>query len=67
MGRPMTEFTAVIPARLASTRLPRKVLLEIGGKPMVRHAYERALESGAAEVIIATDDDEVAGVCRAFR
>ena len=66
MGRPMTEFTAVVPARLASTRLPRKVLLEIGGKPMVRHAYERALASGAAEVIIATDDEEVAGVCAAF-
>ena len=62
----MTAFTAVIPARLASTRLPRKVLLEIGGKPMVRHAYERALASGAAEVIIATDDEEVAGVCAAF-
>ena len=45
-------FTAVIPARLASTRLPQKVLLEIAGKPMVRRVYERARESGAGRVPI---------------
>ena len=54
-------FTVVIPARLASTRLPEKVLLDITGKPMVRHAYERACESGAERVIVAVDDDRVAG------
>ena len=53
-------FTVVIPARLASTRLPEKVLLDIAGKPMVRHAYERACESGAERVIVAADDDRVA-------
>ena len=53
-------FIAVIPARLASTRLPRKVLLEIAGKPMVRHVYERARESGAGRVIVAVDDERVA-------
>ena len=53
-------FIAVIPARLASTRLPRKVLLEIAGKPMIRHVYERARESGAGRVIVAVDDERVA-------
>lgn len=53
-------FIAVIPARLASTRLPRKVLLEIAGKPMVRRVYERARESGAGRVIVAVDDERVA-------
>ena len=53
-------FIAVIPARLASTRLPRKVLLEVAGKPMVRRVYERARESGAGRVIVAVDDERVA-------
>ena len=52
-------FKVVIPARFTSTRLPGKPLLDIAGKPMVQHVYERALESGAAEVIIATDDERV--------
>ena len=53
-------FTVIIPARLASTRLPEKVLRDIAGKPMVRHVYERALESGASRVIVAVDDERVA-------
>ena len=53
-------FTVIIPARLASTRLPEKVLLDIAGKPMVRHVYERACESGAERVIVAVDDERVA-------
>ena len=53
-------FIAVIPARLASTRLPEKVLLDVAGKPMVRHVYERACESGAQRVIVAVDDERVA-------
>lgn len=55
------RFTVIIPARLASTRLPQKVLLDIAGKPMVRHVYERACESGAERVIVAVDDERVAG------
>ena len=53
-------FTAIIPARLASTRLPEKVLLPIAGKPMIRHVYERACESGAERVIVAVDDQRIA-------
>ena len=55
-------FVAVIPARLASTRLPRKVLADIGGVPMVLRCAERARASGAQEVIVATDHAEVAAV-----
>ena len=54
------RFTVVVPARLASTRLPEKVLLPIAGKPMVRHVCERASESGAERVILAVDDARVA-------
>ena len=54
------RFTVVVPARLASTRLPEKVLLPIAGKPMVRHVHERACESGAERVIVAVDDARVA-------
>lgn len=49
-------FRVVIPARYASARLPGKALMSIGGKPMVQWVYERALASGASEVLIATDD-----------
>lgn len=54
------RFTVVVPARLASTRLPEKVLLPIAGKPMVRHVCERACESGAERVILAADDVRIA-------
>jgi 3-deoxy-manno-octulosonate cytidylyltransferase (CMP-KDO synthetase) len=60
------QFTVVIPARYASSRLPGKPLLDIGGKPMIRHVYERAGESGAEAIIIATDDQRVADVATAF-
>ncbi len=49
-------FRVVIPARYASARLPGKALKSIGGKPMVQWVYERACASGAADVLIATDD-----------
>lgn len=54
------KFKAVIPARLASTRLPGKPLLDIAGKPMVVHVAERAIESGAEEVWVATDHPDIA-------
>ena len=62
----MTDFAVVIPSRYASTRLPGKALREINAKPMVQHVYERALQSGAAEVVIATDDECIADVAEAF-
>jgi 3-deoxy-manno-octulosonate cytidylyltransferase (CMP-KDO synthetase) len=56
---------AVIPARLASTRLPRKVLREICGRPMLAHVVEAARRCPQlAEVIVATDSDEVLAVCK---
>jgi 3-deoxy-manno-octulosonate cytidylyltransferase (CMP-KDO synthetase) len=60
------NFKVVIPARYASTRLPGKPLLEIAGKPMVQHVYQRALDSGADEVVIATDDERIAQSARGF-
>lgn len=64
----MSSFVAiaVIPARLGSTRLTRKVLREIAGKPMIGHVYEAAKKSLLLrEVIIATDSEEVLEVARA--
>jgi 3-deoxy-manno-octulosonate cytidylyltransferase (CMP-KDO synthetase) len=52
-------FTVLIPARYASTRLPGKPLADIAGKPMVVRVAERARESGAARVVVATDDARV--------
>ncbi|ALO46461.1 3-deoxy-manno-octulosonate cytidylyltransferase [Pseudohongiella spirulinae] len=60
------SFTVVIPARYASTRLPGKPLLDIAGKPMVQHVYERACESGASAVYIATDDQRIAAAVQKF-
>ena len=47
------SFSVVIPARYASTRLPGKPLIDIAGKPMLQHTWERALLSGATRVVIA--------------
>lgn len=52
-------FKVVIPARYGSSRLPGKPLLEIAGKPMFLHVYERACRSGAEEVLVATDDERI--------
>ena len=61
------SVTLAIPARLASTRLPRKVLLDLGGKPVVQHVWERARRSKrAARVVLLTDAEEVAAVARGF-
>lgn len=60
------SFYVVIPARYASTRLPAKPLREIAGKPMIQHVYERACESNAQEVIIATDDARIETLAQAF-
>jgi 3-deoxy-manno-octulosonate cytidylyltransferase (CMP-KDO synthetase) len=58
------HILAVIPARIASTRLPRKILREIAGRPMLAWVYEAARQSSALnEVVVATDSDEIAEVC----
>ncbi|MFW6854831.1 3-deoxy-manno-octulosonate cytidylyltransferase [Burkholderia gladioli] len=54
-----SPFIAVVPARLASTRLPNKPLADIGGKPMVVRVAERAREAGAARVLVASDAPSV--------
>lgn len=59
----MSDFTVIVPARFGSSRLPGKPLREIAGRPMIRHVLDRALESGAQEVIVATDDERIAGAC----
>jgi 3-deoxy-manno-octulosonate cytidylyltransferase (CMP-KDO synthetase) len=59
------KAVAIIPARLGSTRLARKALRELAGKPMVGHVYEATRRcSELAEVIVATDSDEILAVCR---
>jgi 3-deoxy-manno-octulosonate cytidylyltransferase (CMP-KDO synthetase) len=56
-------FTVLIPARLASTRLPDKPLADIGGKPMVVRVAQQALLSCAARVVVATDSEAIAQAC----
>ncbi len=60
----MVNFTVIIPARYASSRFPGKCMVMIQGKPMVEHVYERAIESGAERVIIATDHDDIMQVAK---
>ena len=59
------NFTVLIPARLASTRLPDKPLADIAGKPMVVRVAERAARSGAEHVVVAADDERIVQACAA--
>jgi 3-deoxy-manno-octulosonate cytidylyltransferase (CMP-KDO synthetase) len=59
-------YSIVIPARMASSRLPGKVLQDIAGKPMLQHVFEFAQSTGAEMVCIATDSTQVADVARGF-
>lgn len=57
-------YHVVIPARHASSRLPGKPLLDLAGRPMIWHVCQRAQESGASRVVVATDDKRIAAaVC----
>lgn len=60
------RFHVAIPARFGSSRLPGKPLVDLAGKPMIRHVHERALESGVGDVVVATDDDRVREAAEAF-
>lgn len=62
----MSAFNIVIPARYASSRLPGKPLLPLLGRPMLEHVYQRACESGAQQIVIATDDARIESVAQAF-
>lgn len=59
-----TPFVVIIPARLSSSRLPRKALADIGGKPMIVRVAEQAARSGAQRVVAAVDHEEIAQACR---
>lgn len=58
------SFIVIIPARLASTRLPNKPLADLGGKPMVVRVAERAREAGASRIIVATDHEAIRAACQ---
>ncbi|WP_266160449.1 3-deoxy-manno-octulosonate cytidylyltransferase [Dyella silvatica] len=60
MSSPVPSFIVAIPARYGSTRLPAKPLREIGGVPMVVRVAQRALQAGAAQVVVAVDDQRIA-------
>ena len=59
------KFVVIVPARLASTRLPNKPLADLGGVPMVVRVARSAKKSGAARVVVAADDDEIVAACSA--
>jgi len=60
------SYIVVIPARSASTRLPGKPLLDIGGTPMIQRVVEQAARSGAERVVVATDDKRIADAVTDF-
>lgn len=62
----MTAFHVVIPARLASTRLPGKALLPLAGRPMVVRVAEQSAKSGAQQIWIATDHQSIAAAVRQY-
>lgn len=62
----MSNFTAIIPARFASTRLPGKPLADINGQPMIAHVIQKAQAAGAKNVIVATDDERVFNVVETY-
>ena len=66
-SKSIPDFLVVIPARLGSTRLPRKPLADIGGKPMVVCVAERAKQSHAQSVVVATDSPEIQAICDEHR
>ena len=59
------EFGVIIPARFASTRLPGKPLVDLGGKPMIVRVMELAAKAGAAFAMVATDDQRIVDVVTA--
>ena len=62
----MAKFKVVIPARFASSRLPGKALLEVNGSPIIQYVFNNSLQSGAEQVVIATDDQRIADTAFKF-
>lgn len=60
------DFSIIIPARFASSRLPGKPLLKIGEKSLIQHVYDAARQSDASEVLIATDNKEIEKTAKNF-
>src|SRR6218665_171832 len=58
-NRDFEKAVVLIPARMASTRLPGKPLADIGGKPMIVQVALRAREAGAQKIVVAVDDNDV--------
>ena len=68
MGKSKPNVLAVIPARYVSTRFPGKVLMEVAGKPIVQHVYERTCQARLVdECVVATDDERVVEALKPFR
>jgi CMP-N,N'-diacetyllegionaminic acid synthase len=61
----MSDILTVIPAKIGSTRLPRKNILPLAGKPLLHYSIESAAKSGGCgEIMVSTDDEEVAEAAR---
>lgn len=60
------SFVVIIPARYQSSRFPGKPLVDIRGKTMVQHVYEKSVNAGAAKIIVATDDERIEAAVKAF-
>ncbi|MDD3265663.1 MAG: 3-deoxy-manno-octulosonate cytidylyltransferase [Burkholderiales bacterium] len=60
-----TKFTIVIPARMSSTRLPGKMMLDVAGLPLIIRVAKQALKSEASQVVIATDHEDIFNECKA--
>lgn len=62
----MSDYKIVIPARYGSSRLPGKPLIQLKGKSMIRHVYERAVDTGVSDIIVATDDERIQKEAESF-
>jgi len=66
LAKTMSDFSVVIPARFNSSRLPGKPLMDIAGKPLIHWVWENAKGSGAANVVVATDDMRIKATVEKF-
>ncbi len=62
----MREVFGIIPARYASTRFPGKPLVDLAGKPLIQHVYERVMATGLTGVAVATDDTRISDCVKSF-